>query len=132
MTTIRLLDFRRSASQRLSGDGRDPAKQQAIFQVRAPDPNHLYFSSGAWGSCGSASLVTRAEGTGKGTGKTEVTWGGRQHCSPIAFHTVPLPEVQGEDLTIEHRPLREGIWKVGEVAQSGHGDRCEEGALGEN
>lgn len=38
MTTARLLDFRRSASQCLSGDGRDPAKLQAIFQVRAPDP----------------------------------------------------------------------------------------------
>lgn len=40
-----------------------------------------------------------------------VTWSGRQHHSPIAFHTVPLPEVQREDLTVEHRPLRECIWE---------------------
>lgn len=24
----------------------------------------------------------------------KVTWGSRQHHSPVAFHTVPLPEVQ--------------------------------------
>lgn len=74
MTTVRLLDFRRSASQRLSGDGRDPAKQQAIFQVRVPDPNRLYFSSGAGGSCESASLVARAEGIGKGRDRGYLGW----------------------------------------------------------
>lgn len=67
----------------------------------------------------------------QGRAGTELTWGGRQHRSPIAFYTVPLPEVQGEDFTVEHGPLREGVWKVGEVAQSGHGDHCEEGVLGE-
>jgi hypothetical protein len=44
----------------------------------------------------------------------EVTWSGRQHHSPVAFHTIPLPEVQWEDLTVEHRPLREGLWNVNE------------------
>lgn len=45
----------------------------------------------------------------QGRAGTELTWGGRQHRSPIAFYTVPLPEVQGEDLTVEHGPLQEGV-----------------------
>lgn len=50
----------------------------------------------------------------------ELTWGGRQHRGPVAFYTVPLPEVQREDLAVEHRPLRESLCERGREA-IGHG-----------
>lgn len=129
MTTVRLLDFRRSASQRLSGDRRDPPSNKQSFMS---EPLIPIASTSPQEQGGLVEVLVLLLGPrAQGRAGTEVTWGGRQHCSPIAFHTVPLPEVQGEDLTVEHRPLREGIWKVGEVAQSSHGDHYAEGALGE-
>lgn len=65
-TTVRLLDLRRSASQFSQGMGEIPPSYKQSFKSEPLIPDHLYFSSGAWGSCGSTSLTAWAEGTGKG------------------------------------------------------------------
>lgn len=62
-------------------------------------------------------LAAGAWGPREGRGQ-KVTWGGRQHHSPVTFHAIPLPEVQGEDLTVEHRPLWESIWETREKQPS--------------
>lgn len=71
-------------------------------------PRHPRFSQDAVESSEASALRlgVGAGGPRAGQGR-EVTWGGGQHHSPVAFHTVPLPEVQREDLAVEHGPLWE-------------------------